>query len=230
MNEDIFTNLKQIQNHLSGRYRVTYYRIQKACERRELVERRGGGWTVRTVEQWARAFLTPLVDTSPDADAPSLSAEEQGIGPLGGVAEEKLRKQSRLLEIQARRQEMELLKAQGIYTKTEIIETELAARARAFRLGLERFGHESGRDVAVVFGATPKLARKLAERLGFSTEDDLQRAQVLIQDFLLSRAPQFAIFFSEAVEKLLDSYATGRWWTEEMREAWQKLEEGGAHE
>ena len=230
MNEGIFTNLKQIQDHLSERYRVTYYRIQKACERRGLVERRGGGWTVRTVEQWARAFLVPLVDTSPDADAPSLSAEEQGTGPLGSVAEEKLRQQSRLLEIQARKQEMELQKAQGLYTKTEIIEDELAARARAFRLGLERFGHESGQDVAAVYGATPKLARKLAERLGFSTEDDLQRAQVLIQDFLISRAPQYAIFFAEAVERLLDSYATGRWWTDEMREAWIKLEEGGAHE
>ena len=84
--------------------------------------------------------------------------------------------------------------------------------------------------MAAVYGATPKLARKLAERLGFSTEDDLQRAQVLIQDFLLSRAPQYAIFFAEAVERLLDSYATGRWWTDEMREAWIKLEEGGAHE
>lgn len=230
MNEGIFTNLKQIQDHLSERYRVTYYRIQKACERRELVERRGGGWTVRTVEQWARAFLVPLVDTSPDADAPSLSAEEQGTGPLGSVAEEKLRHQSRLLEIQARKQEMELQKAQGLYTKTEIIEDELAARARAFRLGLERFGHESGQDVAAVYGATPKLARKLAERLGFRTEEDLQRAQVLIQDFLLSRAPQYAIFFSGAVERLLDSYATGRWWTDEMREAWIKMEEGGAHE
>ena len=53
---------------------------------------------------------------------------------------------------------------------------------------------------------------------------------MLIQDFLLSRAPQYAIFFAEAVERLLDSYATGRWWTDEMREAWTKLEEGGAHE
>lgn len=230
MNEGIFTNLKQIQDHLSERYRVTYYRIQKACERRELVERRGGGWTVRTVEQWARAFLTPLVDTSPDADAPSLSAEEQGTGPLGSVAEEKLRQQSRLLDLQAQKQEMELRKAQGLYTRTEIIEDELAARARAFRLGLERFGHERGQDVAAVFGATPKLARQLAERLGFTEEEDRQRAQVLIQDFLLSRAPQFGIFFAGVVEELLDSYATGRWWTEDMQAAWQKLEEGGAHE
>lgn len=230
MNEDIFTNIKQIQDHLSERYRVTYYRIQKACERRELVERRGGGWTVRTVEQWARAFLTPLVDTSPDADAPSLSAEEQGTGPLGGVAEEKLRKQSLLLEIQAKRQEMELRKAQGLYTETKIIENELAARARAFRLGLERFGHERGQDVAAVFGATPRLARQLAERLGFAAEAEQQRAQVLIQDFLFSRSPQFGIFFAGAVEELLDSYATGRWWTEEMQAAWQRLEEGGDHE
>lgn len=229
MSEEIFKNIRQIQLYLAERYRVTYYRVQKACERRELVERRGGGWSVRTVEQWARAFLTPLVDNSPDADAPSLPADEQEM-PLGGVAEEKLRQQSRLLDLQAQKQEMELRKAQGLYTKTEIIEDELAARARAFRLGLERFGHESGQDVAAVYGATPKLARKLAERLGFSTEDDLQRAQVLIQDFLLSRAPQYAIFFAEAVERLLDSYATGRWWTDEMREAWTKLEEGGAHE
>lgn len=229
MSEEIFKNIRQIQLYLAERYRVTYYRVQKACERRELVERRGGGWSVRTVEQWARAFLTPKVDNSPDADAPSLPADEQEM-PLGGVAEEKLRQQSRLLDLQAQKQEMELRKAQGIYTRTEIIEDELAARARAFRLGLERFGHERGQDVAAVFGATPKLARQLAERLGFTEEEDQQRAQVLIQDFLLSRAPQFGIFFAGAVEELLDSYATGRWWTEDMQAAWQKLEEGGAHE
>lgn len=229
MSEIIFTNIKQIQNHLSDRYKVTYYRIKKGCERRELVERRGGGWTIRTVEQWARAFLTPIVDTSAEADAPSLPADEQDA-TLSGVAEEKLRHQSRLLDLQAQKQEMELRKAQGLYTKTEVIEGELAARARAFRLGLERFGHERAQDVAAVFGATPKLARQLAERLGFAADDDRERAQALIQDFLLSRSAQFGIFFAGAVEDLLDAYATGRWWTDEMREAWQKLEEGGAHE
>lgn len=229
MNEGIFTNLKQIQDHLSERYRVTYYRIQKACERRELVERRGG-WTVRTVEQWARAFLVPLVDTSPDADAPSLSAEEQGTGPWGAWPRKNCASRAVCWRSRPGSRRWSCRRRRGSTRKRRIIEDELAARARAFRLGLERFGHESGQDVAAVYGATPKLARKLAERLGFSTEDDLQRAQVLIQDFLLSRAPQYAIFFSGAVERLLDSYATGRWWTDEMREAWTKLEEGGAHE
>lgn len=223
----ILKNAHQIVQHLAGRYRITHYRVTKAVERHELVQRRGGGWSVATVEQWARSMLSRQPDASPEADAPALPVQADGADVLlpQSISEQKQREQAALLAVQRERAEMDLARERGQLCEARIVMDELATRAKAFRLGLERFGSEEAEAVAADFGGTARAAQDLAQRLGFEGEE-AERAQVVIQNFILSRAQVFAAHWRDRVESFLDAYATGRWWTDEMRAAWAKLEEG----
>lgn len=221
----ILKNAHQIVKHLSARYRVTHYRVTQAMEKHELVQRRGGGWSVATVEQWARTMLNRQPDASPEADAPAMPAQMDGADVMvpQSISEQKQREQAALLAVQRERAEMELAREQGRLCETRIIMDELATRAKAFRLGLERFGSEEAEAVAADFGGTARAAQDLAQRLGFDG-DEAQRAQVVIQNYILSRAQVFTSHWRDRIEGFLDAYATGRWWTDDMRAAWQKQE------
>jgi|GEM_PF-1423616 len=236
-NEPCLKNPYQIVKHLADQYQVTHYRVNKAIENHELTQRRGGGWTARTVEQWARSMLTRKVDASPEADAPALSpvmgadaADGQGdtLQPQS-ISEQKQREQASLLAVQRQRAEMDFMRERGKLTETRIVMDELTARARAFRLGLERFGTEEAESVAADFGGNARAARDLAQRLGFADEA-LAQAQVTIQNFVLARSQVFSAHWRDRVERFLDAYATGRWWTDEMRVAWARFEEGAAYD
>lgn len=235
-NEDCLKNPYQIVKQLADRYQVTHYRVCKAIENHELSQRRGGGWSTRTVEQWAKTMLNRKIDASMEADAPALppSANEGGNGQGDvlqpqSISEQKQREQASLLAVQRQRAEMDFLRERGKLTETKTITDELAARVRAFRLGLERFGTEEAEAVAADFGGNARAARDLGQRLGFEG-DALTQAQVTIQNFILSRSQVFAAHWRERVEGFLDPYATGLWWTDEMRAAWQKLEEGSSYD
>lgn len=236
-NELCLKNPYQIVKHLAGQYQVTHYRVSKAIENHELIQRRGGGWSVRTVEQWARSMLTRKVDASPEADAPALPADLSTDGSDGpgnalqpqSISEQKQREQASLLAVQRQRAEMDFMRERGKLTETRIVMDELTARARAFRLGLERFGTEEAEAVAADFGGNARAARDLAQRLGFADEDVTQ-AQVTIQNFILARSQIFSTHWRDRVERFLDAYATGRWWTDEMRAAWSRFEEGTAYD
>lgn len=225
MTEDrILENITQVRDYLNSRgYRVTHYRVNKAVDRNELKTRKGGGWTTASAEKWARSFATPPPDYSPDADTPSGDSDEDY-----GVSEAKARMQIKNLEEDHRRKSFENDKEIGRYTLTSTIKGELGARARAFRLGLERFGTEQGEHVAALFGGSSRAAQELARRLGFEGEG-AAKAQVLIQDFCLERSTRFATLFLKKTEHFLDPYATGHWWTDEMRDAWEKYEEHHEH-
>lgn len=220
----VFENVTQIRDHLISRgYKTTHYRVQKALERNELVGRRGGGWTRRVVEAWARQWLTRRADGSPEMDAPAVPVPD---GLPDSVSERKALAHTQNLLLDARRKQFEFDRERGRYTLTETVAAELGARARAFRLGLERFGHEQAESVAADFGGNAKSAGELARRLGLEG-DAARQAQIIIQDFALSRAPLFVSRWMDRIELLLDSYATGHWWTDDMRADWERYEEGG---
>lgn len=216
--ERIFHNATQIRNYLNELgYRTNHYRVTKAVERNELVPRRGGGWSLRTVDTWALKFLSRKVDASPAASVPAAPLAEAATG---NVSEQKAMASTKNLLLDAERKAFEFAREKGRYTLTETIEAELGARARAFRLGLERYGIEQAEHVAADFGGSARTARELVRRLGIEGED-AARAQVIVQDYVLSRAQVFAARWRDKIEDLLDPYATGHWWTDAMREAWE---------
>lgn len=226
MSEQILENLNMVAKYLNENgYRCSYNKLKRAYERRELVERRGGGWTRRIVDQYARAFLDKKVDADPVLDPPVIGGDDGS----SSAATRKIERQADVMEIQALRARLDFNERLGRLTKTSVVEAELGARARAFRLGLERFGREQTEQVAELFGGSRRQAEELAKRLGIEEGEAREAAVAVIIDFCMQRSGAFPRFFTGHVDEFLDTYATGNWWTEEMREAWE-LYQDHAHE
>lgn len=219
---EILTNLNQVWNYLKEQgYTCSYKRLQAAETRNELVKRRGGGWTEAAALKFAQAYLSRSIVEGESMDRPALPEENEG-----GAADRKLNSQAELLEIQAKQAKLKYERERGMLTETATVEAELGERAKAFRLGLERFGLEQAEAVAGIFGGQLREAKELARRLGLEG-DARDKAAAVIVDFALSRASAFPRFWSERIDAFLDPYSTGAWWTEDMETAWKKFQ---AHE
>ena len=120
---------------------------------------------------------------------------------------------------QAAKEKFKLELLQGRYTETATIGRELGLRAKAFRLSLEKFGHEQSPAVAAVFGGEREAALDLCAALGLG-EDKMPA----VIDWAQGRAPQFRALFEDRIADTLDAYATGHWWDEEMRLAWERFQ------
>lgn len=216
---EILANLNQVWNFLKEQgYSCSYKRLQSAEARNELTKRRGGGWTEAAALKFAQAYLSRSIVEGENMDRPALPEESEG-----GAADRKLNSQAELLEIQAKQAKLKYERERGMLMETAIVEAELGERAKAFRLGLERFGLEQAEAVAGIFGGQLRDAKELARRIGLEGEE-LDRAAAVIVDFALSRASAFPRFWAERIDAFLDPYSTDAWWTEDMENAWKKYQ------
>jgi len=219
---DVLANIRQVHVYLQEQgYKVSYGKIKADVDRGALKPRRGGGFVPGTVLAYAKSNVARRdIDASPDADRPH-GASADGYG----AAERRTSADAELKEIGAMRARMAFAREMGRYTETATINDELAARAKAFRLGLEKFGIDAAEQVASTFGADGKVAAELVRRLGIEGDEAQDKAVAVIVDFALSRCPIFTRRWQAQIERLLDPYSTEAWWTDEMREAWARYED-----
>ncbi|MEG6505878.1 hypothetical protein [Nitratidesulfovibrio sp. 1201_IL3209] len=217
---DILHSTNQVKDFLVAQgFRVSYGKVRDDIARGALKPRRGGGYTRAAALAYAKANIARrTVDPAPVADAP------RGAPVEGGAAERRTSADAELKEIGAMRARFNFAREMGRYTETVTVEAELAARARAFRLGLEKFGSDAATQTAAIFGADGKHAAELARRLGLPDGTDGDAVRIIV-DFALSRAPAFTRRWQRQVEGFLDAYATETWWTDEMRDAWDKYQQ-----
>ncbi|NJB66455.1 hypothetical protein GGQ74_000095 [Desulfobaculum xiamenense] len=225
---DILENVHQVHQHLAEQgWQCSYNKVAADIRRGVLTPRRGGGFSMRAVETYAVAHLVRRVDADPTQDRP-LACDEDGETEAQGVATRRGLAHALKLETQQKREALRLQQDLGLLVETATVEGELAARAKAFRLGLEAFGQDAAERVAAVYGGDEDSARALCETLGLGPE----MVPVAV-DFAHSRTPQLRRLWASMVEDFLDPYATGAWWTEPMREAWEKCasarQAGGDH-
>jgi len=216
---DILQSTNQVKEFLVAQgFRVSYGKVRDDIARGALKPRRGGGYTHAAALAYAKANIARRdVDPSPVSDAPRGVAAE-------GAAERRTSADAELKEIGAMRARFNFAREMGRYTETVTVEAELAARARAFRLGLEKFGSDAATQTASIFGADGKHAAELARRLGLPDTPDGDAVRIIV-DFALSRAPVFTRRWQRHIEGFLDAYATDAWWTDEMRNAYEKFME-----
>ncbi|MBU1247222.1 MAG: hypothetical protein KKB70_00875 [Proteobacteria bacterium] len=124
--------------------------------------------------------------------------------------------------MKAERERFEFDRELGRYVETSSIERELSLRARAFKLALERFGHDQAEKVAAIFGGTEESARDLALTLGVD-EDKIP----MLVTWAQSQGEVFKKFWRPEVVRFLDAFSTGVWWDEEMKEAWERMKRHG---
>jgi len=223
---DVLKNANQIHQYLHTQgWRGSYNKIRADIDRGLLTPRRGGGFTTHSAESYARAHLTRTVDTNPAQDTPLFKAPDE---EMQGVAERRALAHAKKLEVQELREKIKLQKDMGQLVETATVEAELAARAKAFRLGLESFALDASERVAAIFGGEEETARKLLAAL------DLDATLVpVVIDFSLSCTPRFRELWAEMIQDFLDPYASETWWTEEMQNAWElreKTEQEASHD
>ncbi|WMW64414.1 hypothetical protein [Nitratidesulfovibrio liaohensis] len=221
---DILRTKNQVKDFLVAEgYQVSYGKIRDDVKRGALLPRAGQGFTKRDVLAYATLHIKArVIDDSPKADAPRAAPVESG------AANRRVSADADLKEIAATRSRFALARELGRYVEAETVEAELSARAKAFRIGLEKFGHDMAEPIAAVFGADAKAAAELARRLGLDEEATAAAVPVII-DFVLSRCDRFRRKWAGRVDGLLDAYSTGAWWDDDMREAWDKYQ-AHAHE
>lgn len=212
----VLKNINQIKNYLIEKgHQVSYGKIKADLDKGAIPKRRGGGFTTQSVDQYAAGFLAKRVDESSEADRP--------LGDTnGGAAESRTLADAELKQVQAARAKFNFEKEMGRHVETATMETELGERAKAFRLGLEKWGLDNGENVAAIFGGEDKSASELLTSLELpDTPENIRQ----VVDFALSRLDRWGRLWRKHMEDFLDAYATGAWWTDEMQEVWERYEE-----
>lgn len=211
----VLKNINQIRNYLTQHgHQVSYGKLKGDIDKGAIPKRRGGGFTTQSVDQYAAAFLAKKVDESTEADRP--------LGDTGGgAAEARTQADAELKQVQAERTKFKFDKERGRFVETATMDAELGERAKAFRLGLEKWGLDNGETVAAIFGADERTATDLLTRLGVDANPENIRKMV---DATLSQLDSWGHLWRRQMADLLDAYATGAWWTDEMRIAWDLYE------
>jgi len=210
----IFQNPHQVHQYLTAEcgYQCSGGKIRKAIADRKIRTRRGGGFSQAEVDQYAVNTLEKQIATrTPKDDAP--------IGGDDLAPEAKTKAEAKLKTVQAERAQFLLDKERGKYIPTAVMESELGQRAKAFKLGLEKFAPDNGVKIAEIFGGSEATARELCNRLGVDPEEGIP----LVIDFTHSRIEHFNRIWRKEILLFLDTYATGTWWTDEMQQAWDKM-------
>ena len=214
--KSVLENANQISQFREEQgYPCAYNTIASHIRKGTLVPRRGGGFAPGTVLSWAKKYVQRrAIDVSPEADAPQEQTE------TGYVAEQSARIKLRIQEQDLEDKRFAAAKERGRYILAETWDAELGERARVFRIGLEKFGTDMALPVAADFGGEMGPALELAASLGFSGEAQKQAAQG-IMDFILGRSSFFVRRWMERIDLFLDPYASDRFWTDDMRAAFE---------
>lgn len=213
LEERILKNANQALEYIKEKgYQCSYKKLNKAILDGKIAKRRGGGFTHAAIDKYVKAFLEKEVDDDEKLDRPVYdSSDSQTI---------KARSQAEKALVESALAKKKYAEEMGRLTKTETVENELSQRAKAFRLGLEDFAIKNATAVCEIFGGSMEQARELALRLNIPDEER-QKAMELIMDFCMDRSKVFTRLILDRIEMLLDSYATGKWWTAEMQEAYE---------
>jgi hypothetical protein len=203
-------NPRQVYLYLKDRYQVGEKTIYRHVEEGKLKPKRGGGFTFRAVESYAKSHFTPVVDDSQDYDP------DQDVA---GTGERRQLADALLKEEQARRAKLKRLQDEAELIKTALVEEELVARARIFSIGMENFFQERIPEVVEMVGGCESRAKEIIKLVS----GDPEKSEALVQ-WMQSRVPDLIAFFLEQKEDWLHSYATGSWYTEEMAQAMERWE------
>lgn len=203
---DVFTSVNAVWEYLRAQgYQGSYNKIKRAVESERLKQRRGGGFTRRTVEAYALAHLKKQVDDSPTADTPGRS-DSAGKDIILEDAASKIRDavmrgcpSSELLDmlrplvdtagVGELRQAYETLKAQeaariaalkrsraeGALAPWRAVEDIMTAKAAVLRTDLRNLTHNAAGELVFLVGGDPAKVPELQAALQERIDDLLHR-------------------------------------------------------
>jgi endonuclease III-like uncharacterized protein len=122
-------------------------------------------------------------------------------------------------EIDAKLKALALKEKMGQTCATSIIERELGERWQAVKLDLSAFMRDFAPELLSFVGGDLGVARQIINLCG----GDEEKAEA-VSGFMFSRKPFLLDAYKKRLVETLNAFALGNWFTDEMREAWEKLE------
>lgn len=212
---DVLENVNQVHEYLVDQgYKVrSRQTIYNHVKKYALIKRQDGRFDRGVVDSYARAVrlerdqaLTPA-----QAARPAIATPRDGSPEVRALMEVKRDREEELL-IKARLENKEKL---GALVDILIVDREQQELCQAVRMHLSPMIRTTAEQVLSLLGGDPDVARQM---IGLSGGDPAKADDLAA--WVMARKPELVSFFKPYLRRALDSFATGEWYTQEMREAW----------
>lgn len=189
----------------------------------KLKRNRAGNFAKGTVDKYAKVNLGKVVDGADPAE------EDEGeVTASQGPAVRRVEADAMVKEYDAKLKALALKEKMGQTCATATIERELGERWQAMKLDMSAFMRDHAPELLTFVGGDLDVARTMIELV----DGDPEKAEAL-SGFIFSRKPLLLDAFKRRLIEALNAFAMGTWFTDDMREAWERLEasrEEEAHE
>nr|WP_287412712.1 hypothetical protein [Pseudodesulfovibrio sp.] len=193
----------------------TVYNHTDDKEGKEKLKRnRAKAFAKRTVDIYAKTHLAKVV-----ADADPTETDEEELTSTQASAARRVEADALVKEYDAKLKRLKLKQEMGQMSPTAIIERELGERTQGFKLDLTAFMRDFAPELLTFVGGDVQVAKEMIDIV----DGDEEKAEQL-SGFVFSRKPLLLDAYKRRLTDALNAFAMGTWFTDEMREAWERLE------
>lgn len=198
-------------------FRVAQKTIYNHIDAALLKSRRGaGGFAKRTVDQYAKRELGDKVVTGSKGELPE---PEEGEGETELARSRRTMADAEVKEVDAQLKRIKLQEKLGEIIPLHQVEQELGERQQAWKLFMMSFMRDHKSEIISAFGGDLEVANEIIALV----EGDKDKAEAL-SGWMFARSPVLLDLFRKRIIDGLNAFAMGDWFTDDIRDAWNKWE------
>ena len=193
--------------------KTVYNHVDDKEGKEKLKRNRARKFAKRTVDIYAKLHLSKVVSSADPAEE-----DEVPITDSQASAASRVDADTKVKVVTAKLKELELRQKLGQTVSTAVVERELGERSQAFKLHMSSFMRDFAPELLSHVGGDLHAAKEMIELV----DGDLEKVEQL-SGFIFSRRPLLLDGYKKWLIDALNLFAKGEWFTDEMREAWDKL-------
>ena len=180
-----------------------------------LKSRRGaGGYAKRTVDQYAKRELGDKIVSGSKGKLPEPDETEDETGL---ARSRRTMADAEVKEVDAQLKRLKLQEKLGEIVPLSQVERELGERQQAWKLYMTSFMRDHKSELISAFGGDLDVAQEIIALV----DGDAEKAEAL-SGWMFSRSPVLLDAFRKRIVDGLNAFAMGEWFTDEVRDAWEK--------
>ncbi|MBI9079177.1 MAG: hypothetical protein JEY79_05495 [Pseudodesulfovibrio sp.] len=193
--------------------KTVYNHVDDKEGKEKLKRNRARKFAKRTVDIYAKLHLSKVVGSADPAEE-----DEAPITDSQTSAANRVDADTKVKVVTAKLKELELKRQLGQTMPTAAVERELGERSQAFKLHMSSFMRDFAPELLSHIGGDLQAAKEMIELVN----GDPEKAEQL-SGFVFSRRPLLLDGYKKWLVDALNVFAKGEWFTDEMRDAWDKL-------
>jgi hypothetical protein len=180
-----------------------------------LKSRRGaGGYAKRTVDQYAKRELGDKIVSGSKGELPEPDETEDETGL---ARSRRTMADAEVKEVDAQLKRLKLQEKLGEIVPLSQVERELGERQQAWKLYMTSFMRDHKSELISAFGGDLDVAQEIIALV----DGDTEKAEAL-SGWMFARSPVLLDAFRKRIVDGLNAFAMGEWFTDEVRDAWEK--------